>query len=410
MNAPLLPPARPLQLHRGDKGFARIAAAFFIGGFAIFALLYCVQPILPILAREYGQPPASASLALSATTFTMAFMLVVAGAVSDVIGRKRIMILALAAASLATLACAAAPSWGALILLRALTGLALSGLPAVAMAYLADEIAPASLGLAMGLYISGSTLGGMLGRVTVATLSDYLNWRLAIAAIGVEGLAGALYFVFALPAERAFTPKAPNLSELGRTLVGHFRDPGLRLLFAEGFLVMGAFVCAYNYYGFRLSEPPFSLSATVVGFVFLVYIVGAASSTVMGELSGRFGRRRVLWTSSAIGLVGALVTLPDRFDAAFVGLALLTWGFFGAHSISSSWVGLRATKGRAQATALYLFFYYMGSSVMGSLGGLFYQHAGWDGVAALITALVLGALLVAWRLAYVPPPADFPKP
>jgi YNFM family putative membrane transporter len=278
------------------------------------------------------------------------------------------------------------------------------------MAYLADEVAPPSLGFAMGLYISGSTLGGMVGRVEVAVLADHWGWRLAVAATGIEGVLGALYFISALPRERTFAPKAPNFSELVQTLAGHFRDPGLRLLFAEGFLVMGAFVCAYNYCGFRLEAPPFSLSATVAGFVFLVYLVGAASSTVMGDLAGRFGRRRVLWTGSAVALIGAAVSLPDRFVTLFVGLALLTWGFFGAHSISASWVGLRAVEGRAQAAALYLLFYYLGSSVIGAAGGLFYQQWGWNGVVGLIAALMAGALAVAWRLAYVPPPAHLVKP
>jgi YNFM family putative membrane transporter len=326
-----------------------------------------------------------------------------------VLGRKRMMIASLAASGTATLLCAMAPNWGALIGLRALTGLALSGLPAVAMAYLADEIAPASLGLAMGLYISGSTLGGMFGRLTVAALADRWSWRVAVASLGVEGLIGAAYFLIALPRERAFVAKTFDARQLFATLIGHFRDPGLRLLFAEAFLVMGAFVCAYNYLGFRLAAPPFSLSATQVGLVFLIYVVGAASSTVMGELSGRFGRRRVLWTASGIGLAGIAITLPDHLATALAGLTLLTWGFFGAHSISSSWVGLRATKGRAQATALYLFFYYLGSSVMGYVGGLFYEQWGWNGVAGLIGALVFGALIAAWRLASVPPPVGWIK-
>jgi YNFM family putative membrane transporter len=409
MNAPLYQPPGPTQLHRGEKGFARIAAAFFLGGFMTFSMLYSVQPLLPILAREFDLSPATASLSLSVSTLTMAPALVVAGSISEVLGRKRIMIAALAASAAATLLCALAPNWNVLLGLRALTGLALSGLPAVAMAYLADEIAPASLGFAMGLYISGSTLGGMVGRLTVAALADRWNWRVAIASLGVEGLIGAAYFLFALPRERSFRAKTFDVRELAGTLFAHFRDPGLRLLFAQGFLVMGAFVCAYNYLGFRLAAPPFSLSATQVGLVFLIYLVGAASSTVMGELSGRFGRRRVLWTASGVALLGIAITLPNRLGAALVGLTLLTWGFFGAHSISSSWVGLRATRGRAQATALYLFFYYLGSSVVGWLGGLFYQHWGWNGVAGLIGALVSGALVVAWRLAAVPPPAGWSK-
>ncbi|MGO9740784.1 MAG: MFS transporter [Roseiarcus sp.] len=402
--------AGALQLRRRDRGFFRIAAAFFLGGFATFALLYAVQPLLPIFARVFGLSPATSALALSVSTLVMAPSLVIAGSASEVLGRKRMMVASLAASAIATLLAGLAPGWGALLALRALAGFALSGLPAVAMAYLADEIAPDALGFAMGLYIAGSTLGGMTGRLTVGWLADRYDWRIAVASLGVEGLAGALYFLFALPHERAFVAKPPELGALIAALAGHFRDPGLRLLFAEGFLVTGAFVCTYNFIAFRLAAKPFSLSATSIGFVYLAYVVGAVSSTVMGDLASRFGRRRLLWTASAIGIVGVIVTLPDRLPSALIGLALVTWGFFGAHSISSSWIGLRAASGRAQASALYLLFYYLGSSVGGFSGGWFYAAWGWNGVAAFVGALIVGALIVAWRLSTVPPPAGRPKP
>jgi len=409
MYRPTLPVSGALQLRRGERGFFRVAAAFFLGGFAIFALLYAVQPLLPILAREFALTPADAALALSVTTLAMAPALIFGGSVADAIGRKRLMVASMFAASLVTVAAALAPNWPTLLVLRALAGLALSGLPAVAMAYLAEEIAPESLGFAMGLYIAGSTLGGMAGRLTVGVLADHWSWRVAVAALGVEGLLGAAYFHFALPRERAFARRPLAARGLAGSLWRQFADPGLRWLFLEGFLVMGAFVCTYNYIAFRLAAPPFSLGPGVTGLVYLTYLIGAASSTVMGEVAGRFGRRRALWTASGVGLVGVVVGLPNSLVAAWIGLAFVTWAFFGAHSISSSWVGLRATRGRAQATALYLFFYYIGSSVFGWVGGWFYAAWGWNGVEALVGALLLGALLVALRLAKIPPPADWAK-
>ena len=136
---------------------------------------------------------------------------------------------------------------------------------------------------------------------------------------------------------------------------------------------MGVFVCAYNYIGFRLAAAPFSLSQTTIGFIFVLYLLGAVSSTVMGDLAGRYGRRRVMWIAILCQLVGVVVTLPDNLAAVIGGIALLTWGFFGAHSIASSWVGLRAPAERAHAAALYLFFYYLGSSLVGWGGGVFYR-------------------------------------
>lgn len=393
----------PPPLHRGDKAFVRVTASFFFGGFCTFALLYSVQPLMPVFAKEFSLSPASAALALSVATLTMAPALVIAGSASEVFGRKRMMVASLAASACASLAAATAQDWTVFLALRALTGLALSGLPAVAMAYLADEIEGPALGLAMGLYIAGSTLGGMAGRLIVSVLVDHFNWRVAVASLGVEGLLGALLFLIALPRERR-RGESPDMARLIQMLVGHFSDPGLRLLFAEGFLVMGAFVCTYNYVGFRLAAPPFSFSQTTIGFVFVLYLIGAVSSTVMGDLAGRIGRRRVLWIAVATMAVGIVVTLPNWLPSLLFGVALITWGFFAAHSIASSWVGLRTNVGRAQAAALYLFFYYIGSSAAGWAGGAFYSRWGWSGVAAFVGAMAVAALAIALRLAQVPPP------
>ncbi len=398
------PRSSPGKISRSDVAFWRVTGPLFFGGFSTFALLYSVQPLMPVFAREFVISPAQASLSLSATTAVLAFAMIAAGAVSEVFGRKPVMVISLAASSLATMLTALAPDWPTLLALRALAGLALSGLPAVAMAYLSDEMDAQAIGLAMGLYIAGSTLGGMSGRLVVAALSDHWGWRPAIAAAGAVGLAGAALIALALPARRGFSSRRRDVSDLDVSLAEHFSDPGLRLLFAEAFLLMGSFVCAYNYIGFRLTAAPFWLSQTTIGLIFVLYLVGAVSSMVMGDLAGRFGRRRVLWIAIAIEAAGVAATLPDNIVAVVVGVALITWGFFGAHSIASSWVGLRAHGARAQASALYLFFYYVGSSLAGSAGGVFFARAGWPGVAALLAALTGAALVIALRLSKVPPP------
>jgi YNFM family putative membrane transporter len=392
------------KVARGDPDFPRIVAALFFGGFSTFALLYSVQPLMPIFTRVFKVSPAVSSLSLSATTGVLAVAMILAGSISEVVGRKRVMVVSVVASSTATMLAAVAQDWPQLLALRALTGLALSGLPAVAMAYLADEMDAKAIGLAMGLYIAGSSLGGLAGRLAAAILADHLNWRAGFAAIGAMGFASAALLYFALPESRRFTPQRPDLRAALASLAGHFADPGLRLLFLTAFLLMGGFVCVYNYIGFRLLEPPFSLSQTTIGFIFVLYLTGTVSSAVMGDLAGRFGRRKVLWIAVAILLAGVAATLPDNLFAIISGVALVTIGFFGAHSIASSWVGLRAEKARAQASALYLLFYYLGSSIVGAAGGLFFSRAGWPGVAALVGALAIAALLAARRLAKVPPP------
>jgi YNFM family putative membrane transporter len=391
------------KLKRGSPGFLRIVTAFFIGGFAIFELLYCVQPLLPEFARRFGLTPASASLAVSVSTVAMASSLFFGGLAAERFGRKPVMVASLIASALGTLAAALAPSWPALLVSRGLMGLALAGLPSVAMAYLAEEIEGPALGFAMGLYIAGSTLGGMFGRLVVGAVADRAGWRVALALMGAISLVGAGVFARSLPAERRPAPSA-GIGGLVAALKGHFADEGLPWLFAVGYLVMGAFICTYNYISFRLAAAPFSLDQTRIGLIFTLYLIGALSSTVMGDLAARLGRRRVLWMALVIGVAGTLVTLPDYLPTVVLGVAMVTWSFFGAHSIASSWVGLRAAENRAQASALYLFFYYVGSSLNGWMGGLAYQRWGWPGVATLIGLLLGFALLAALKLARVPPP------
>jgi MFS transporter, YNFM family, putative membrane transport protein len=403
--APGASPSSPSPLIvRGKRPFWRINAAMFIAGLGTFALLYCVQPLMPDLARTFSLSPAGASLSLSAATGVMAVAMFGAGALSERFGRKRVMTLSLASAAGATVAAAFAPNWAALVALRALTGLALSGVPAVAMAHLAEEVERSDVGLAMGLYIAGSTLGGMGGRLSVAAMAEHGGWRAAVGAIGVFSLLGAALFALALPRERRTEPGAAPTDILPAIRL-HLADPGLRSLFTLGFLLMGGFVTIYNYVGFRLSAPPFSLGQTTIGFVFVLYLVGAVVSPIVGELSGRFGRRKVIGFAIALVPLGVLATLPDNLPMIVLGIALVTAGFFGGHSIASSWVGLRAEKARAQASALYLFFYYLGSSVAGSAGGVAFARGGWHGVAAFVGVLAGLAFLVALRLSRVPPPA-----
>jgi MFS transporter, YNFM family, putative membrane transport protein len=392
---------------RGAK-FWRVNFGLFLGSFASFAMLYCVQPLMPSFSRAFAISPAAASLSLSAATGVLAIAMIFAGTLSDALGRKTVMTASLAAAAAATLAASFSPNWTTFVALRALTGLALSGVPAVAMAYLVEEVDRSAIGLAMGLYIAGTTLGGLGGRLASAAFAEAGGWRRALVLVGLISLGCAAAFAFALPRERRVPLK--TRTALRPTIAMHLSDPGLRYLFAMGFLLMGAFVTTYNYIGFRLEAAPFLLSQTAIGFVYCIYLIGAVASPTIGELAGRYGRRRVIGFAIAFMPIGVLLTLPDRLWLAILGVGVLTIGFFGGHSIASSWVGLRAETGKAQASAIYLFFYYVGSSLAGSFGGWVFTLGAWPGEAVFIGALSGIALLVALKLSRAPPPAHLRAP
>jgi YNFM family putative membrane transporter len=283
-----------------------------------------------------------------------------------------------------------------------LLGITLSGLPAVAMAYVSEEVEPKSIGLAMGLFIGGNAIGGMAGRIIGGVLTDLGSWRIAIGIIGTIGLASAVAAWRSLPESVHFQPRRADPADLLRSFVEHLRDPGLRGLFAQAFLLMGGFVTLYNYLGYRLVEAPYNLSQTAIGAIFAAYLIGTASSAWIGELAGRLGRRRVLWVMIAIMLAGLGLTVFDHLILILTGIVAVTFGFFGGHSIASSWVGGRARSAKAQASALYLFCYYLGSSAIGTLGGVFWASWGWWGVSGLVGALLLLALAIALWLITLP--------
>ncbi|MTW13000.1 MFS transporter [Pseudoduganella eburnea] len=376
--------------------------AMFFGGFSCFALLYCVQPLMPLFSHEFALTPAKSSLSLSLATAAMAVSLVASSAISDRYGRKPLMVAALAISAVMTLLCALADSYGQLLAARVLLGVALGGMPAVAMAYLAEEIEAESLGLSMGLYISGSAFGGMVGRMVTSVLSDFFSWRVALVAMGVAGVLAAAEFWRSLPESRRFRASAGGWRALPQNARKHLSDDGLPWLFALAFLLMGCMVSAYNYISYRLLASPFQLRQSVVGGISFLYLLGIFSSVWAGKLADRYGRKGVLYLVLSLMLGGIALTLSSWLPLVIAGLALFTFAFFASHSMTSSWVGRRA-RGAALASALYLFFYYLGSSVIGWAAGILWGRAGWAGVVMLLGSCLLGAVAIALHLRKLTP-------
>ncbi|MCU1725705.1 MFS transporter [Pseudomonas sp. 7P_10.2_Bac1] len=389
-------------IEKGTPMFMRTVLALFSGGFATFALLYCVQPMMPLLSHEYGINAAQSSLILSVSTAMLAIGLLITGPISDAFGRKPVMVTALFSAAIFTMLSALMPSWEGVLITRALIGLSLSGLAAVAMTYLSEEIHPQHIGLAMGLYIGGNAIGGMSGRLITGVLIDFVSWHTAMLVIGGLALILAMVFVKILPPSRNFRAQTMNPRSLLNGFTLHFRDAGLPWLFLEAFLLMGSFVTLFNYIGYRLLAEPYNMNQAVVGLLSVVYLSGIYSSAQIGALADKLGRRKVLWAVIVLMLAGIALTMFEPVAVVIIGMLLFTFGFFGAHSVASSWIGRRATKAKGQASSLYLFCYYAGSSVAGTAGGFFWHYAGWNGIGAFIGGLLVLALLVALRLAKLP--------
>jgi YNFM family putative membrane transporter len=377
----------------GSPQFRAVARALFAVGLASFALLYCVQPLQPQFSRAFGVSAAESSLSLSLTTGAIALMLLVASTLSDALGRKRVLVWSIFASVLLTALAAAAPDWTTLLWLRLLVGVTLSGVQAVAMAYVGEEVEPRAIGYATGLLISGISIGGLAGRLVAGLLNDIGSWRLALGVIAAIALVAGVYVWRALPESRHFRPVAPQLRVVVTTLRGHLGSPALRSFYAIAFLSMGGFVATYSLLGFRLLAPPYELSQAVVSAIFLFYLAGAAVSTWAGRLSDSVGHRVVILASLAVALAGIGITLAQSLWLVVLGLGIFTAGFFGVHAAASGAVSRLATQGRAQASALYLCAFYLGSSVLGSAVALLWPS--WPAIVSAVAALLVVAVAIA---------------
>lgn len=382
-------------IQKGTKQFTLTNLALFAAGFITFANLYMTQPLLPEFSKAFHITPAVASLSLSVSTLVLSISLIIVSSLSESWGRKRLMTISIFAASLLTIAVAFSPNYEILLLLRIIQGFVFAGVPAIAMAYLGEEMEPTSLGIAMGLYISGNTVGGLAGRVIIGSMSDLFSWQIGMIIMGLLSIIISAYFVWALPPSKNFSPRPLQFKSLTKSLFSHLKDPGLLCLFGISFTLMGGFVTLYNYISYLLLDPPYNLSATVVGWIFVIYLVGTFSSAWFGSLSDQLGRQKVLFTGIIIMFTGALLTLPTHLFVKIIGMIVFTFGFFGSHSIASGWVSRRAKKDKAQASSLYLFGYYFGSSVGGTTGGIFWLYWGWSGVIYFISSFIIIAFILA---------------
>ena len=383
--------------HRaGARESRRASLAIFLSGIAVFAMLYLPQALLPELTRAFGVSPLASTLAISVSTAGLALGLLVLGPLSDRRGRTAIVHSGLAVSAALAVAVPLAPSWEFLLVVRALQGVALAGLPAVGVAYLREELHPSISARAIGLFIGGNAIGGLTGRLLGGFLTDLGGWRTAGAGVAVLGVLCAVAVRLLLPASRRFV-RVPRGRPLARQLADAVTDPVLVGIYGLAALLMGSFVGVYNAATFRL-EGPYGLSTSLASLVFLSYLLGSGASPAAGWLAGRSSPRAVVPVSVAVMGGGLALTLAGPLGLFVAGIAVVTVGFFAAHGVASGWVAARAALGGrpvGQAAALYSFWYYAGSSVGGTVAGRAWDAAGWPAVVLLTGSMTAAALLLA---------------
>lgn len=386
----------------GTRPFYAILLCLFLAGFAVFSSLYCVQPMMPMFAQFFQVSPTHSSFPLSFSTIALAVGLLFAGLISDRYGRKQIMVISLFSTAILLILSSRFPLWEVFLLSRVFIGLAISGVASVAMTYIGEEVAAQDVGFAMGLYISGTAIGGMSGRLIAGVLIDVIPWQNAMLMIGVLNLTIAVIFYLTLPNSKHFKAYPIRLDRFIQSFVKNFQDLKLRLLFAQGFILMGCFVTVFNYMSYHLLEAPFALSQAWIGLISIAYLSGIYSSPRAASWSNQFGRGRVLVAMLCMMMFGLWLMLIPSLVVVLIGLLIFTFSFFAAHSTSSSWVSVQSLQYRAVGSALYLFCYYLGSSVLGSGSGLIWEAFGWVGLTLSISLILLLGIGIAVKLSRMP--------
>lgn len=384
----------------GSAQYRRLLIGIFFAGVATFAQLYSPQATLPQIAADLHVGAAEVSLVVSASTIGLAIGVIPWSLVADRIGRVRAMSIAMIAATFFGLLVPFSTSFALLVTGRLFEGAMVGGVPAVAIAYLSEEIDARHAARAAGTYVAGTSIGGLLGRLVAGPIADLASWRIGVFTVAVLCAIAAALFIGLVPKPRGFVPlrsRGPDVEPgLLSRLAANLRSPRMLALYAQGCLLMGGFVALYNYLGFRLAAAPFNLPQTLISLLFVAYLAGTWSSAQAGVLAARFGRLPILLTGVASMIVGVLLTLSTVLLVVLIGLLVATAGFFAAHAVASGWTGAESIIGRAQASSLYNLFYYAGSSLFGWLGGVFFVTSGWAGTAAMVACLAVlaGALAV----------------
>ncbi len=386
---------------RGSRPYRRLIVGLFFAGIATFAQLYSPQAVLPMLSADLGVAPATAALAVSAATLGLAAAVIPWSLVADRIGRVPAMATGIVAATLLGIAAPFSAEIPVLLALRFAEGVALGAVPAVALVYLSEEVDRRHAAAAAGSYIAGTTVGGLLGRLVSGLVAEVADWRGGVWAVAALCAASAALFLWLAPRSQGFVPSptrgARGLGVRARLLVP-LRSPRQLALYSQGFLLMGAFVAVYNYLGFHLVDEPFALPAWLVTLLFLAYLAGTLSSPLAGTLASARGRYPVLLWSIGVMGVGAALMLVPQTASVLAGLLLFTAGFFGAHAVASGWTPVAAPSGSgSQASSLYYFAYYAGSSLFGWALGLVFAQASWGWFVAAILAMCAIAAAAAAR-------------
>jgi predicted MFS family arabinose efflux permease len=369
---------------------------FILAGFTAFLSLYAPQPLLPLFERVFGADHFHSSLAITATTMAVAIAAPFVGRIADVVGKRRVIVSAAFLLTVATLLAATSASLDAVIAWRFAQGLATPGVFAVAVAFIHDRFEGAKAATTTAAYVSGTVVGGFIGRVVSGQAAAMWGWRASFAAIGVLSFVCACLLALQLPRDRERAEGSGLKADARAGVLVSLMSRALLGTYAAGFCVLFTQIAMFTYVTFHLVAPPFLLSTAALGWLFAVYLAGAVVTPISGGWINTYGYRAALAIAMAIGVAGSMLTLGHALASVVAGLALVCSGVFIAQAAANGYIGVAATRDRGLAVGMYATCYYIGGSVGGVLPAAFWNTGGWTACVALVIVVQVTTAALGW--------------
>lgn len=346
-----------------------------IGAFA-FLQVYSIQAILPIIMQDFQVSETQAGMAVGATVLAIALMSPFMGMLSDAVGRKNIILASIVFLGVPTFFMGLAQSLEIIVVWRFLQGLAVPGITVVTIAYIGEEFVGKSVARLMSYYVSGTVLGGFLGRFMLGHLQTLIGWRYGFMLMGTLTLLGAGWVWWQLPRSRRFIANA-NMQASLQMLVSHTKNRYVVTACLLGSCVLFSLVGCFTFINLHLADTPYWLNSAGLANIFAVYLLGVVITPIASNLISQFGAARMVRVAVVLSMLGVILTLSAPLWVVVVGLAVMSSGVFITQSATITYIAVNVKQGRSLALGLYYMCYYFGGTLGAWACGVAYTHGRW---------------------------------
>jgi len=374
----------------------------------IVANLYYAQTLVGPISAATGLSPAAAGLIVTLTQvgYTLGLLFVVP--LGDLLENRRLIVVALAVASVALLAAAFATS--AAVFLAAALAIGLSSVAAqVLVPFAAHLSSEAERGHTVGKVVSGLLLGVMLARPAASLIADHASWHVVFGGAAV--LIALLAIVLRIKLPQRVPQSALSYPKLIGSLWTLFTTtPILRRRAAYHAGLFGAFSLFWTVVPQVLAGPGFGLSQSAIAVFALVGMAGAVASPVAGKLADKGHSTIATAVALILGIAGFALPLlvPGSHVVALAVLVVasivLDMGVAGNLVLGQRAIFMLGHEVRSRLNGLYFAVFFAGGAAGSALGGWVYAQYGWH--AALLAGMALPVLALIYWIGEALPAAE----